>query len=229
MTTFHVVSIRRRSVSHNPAITNRHGTRMGTPRVIARQLSHPRGLLGRLIGWLMNRHNADMNAFAVNRLALSPADRVLEIGFGGGVTLARLIEGAAYVAGVDRSRDVVERARQRFAKAVATGRAEFRAASVEALPFEPASFGKVCTVNTVYFWKSLETGFREIRRVLSPGGRLVVGFLPKDRMERLGVPSDIFTARTSDDIVAALLRSGFRQTRVERPQPTTPWNVIVAE
>ena len=61
-----------------------------------------------------------------------------------------------------------------------------------------------------------------------PGGRLVVGFLPKDRMERLGVPADIFTPRSPEDIIAALRKSGFKDMRVERPAPTTPWNVIVA-
>ena len=65
---------------------------MGTPRFVARQLSHPKGFLGRIFGRLMNRHNANMNAFAIRQLELTSSDRVLEIGFGGGVTLQRLIE-----------------------------------------------------------------------------------------------------------------------------------------
>jgi arsenite methyltransferase len=51
------------------------------PRIVAQQLSHPTGLLGRFMGRLMNRHNAKMNAFALKLLELTPADRVLEIGF----------------------------------------------------------------------------------------------------------------------------------------------------
>lgn len=201
---------------------------MPTPHFIAQQLSHPRGLLGRIIGWLMNRHNAGMNAFAVRQLELKPSDRVLEIGFGGGVTLKPLIDGAGYVAGVDRSRDMVKRATANFSDALKAGRADFREGSVEALPFAAASFGKVCTVNTVYFWTSLEAGLAEIRRVLMPGGRLVLGFLPKDRMERLGVPADIFTPRAPEDVIAALTKAGFKDVRVERPASSTPWNVIVA-
>ena len=85
-----------------------------TPHFIARQLSHPTGFLGRIMGRLMNRHNARMNAYAVRKLELAPSDRVLEIGFGGGVTLPTLIENAAFVSGVDRSRDVVELAKSRF-------------------------------------------------------------------------------------------------------------------
>jgi len=63
---------------------------------------------------------------------------------------------------------------------------------------------------------------------LRPGGRLVVGFLPKDRMDRLGYPSDIFTTREPGDVMAALSSAGFTAVSVERPEPATPWNAIVA-
>src|SRR6478736_8563116 len=85
-----------------------------------------------------------------------------EIGFGGGSTLAALLNTAAFVAGVDRSRDVISWAKRHFAKAIESGRAEFRQGNVESLPFNEAAFDKVCTVNTVYFWTSLDAGFAEI-------------------------------------------------------------------
>ena len=198
------------------------------PRFIARQLSRPTGFFGRIMGRLMNRHNAKLNAYAVRQLDLTPSDRILEIGFGGGVTLPSLIAGAAFVGGVDRSREMVRRANARFSEAVSAGRAIFREGNVEELPFEVSSFGKVCTVNTVYFWSSLDAGFAEIHRVLSPGGRVVVGFLPKERMDRMGMPKDIFTSRAPDDVIDALTRAGFSGVRIQRPEPTTPWNVLVA-
>jgi SAM-dependent methyltransferase len=108
------------------------------------------------------------------------------------------------------------------------GRADFREGAVEAIPFEDGHFGKVCTVNTVYFWKSLDAGFAEIRRVLSPGGRAVVGFLPKEPMERMGLPGDIFTMRTVDEVVVSLKIAAFTNITVERPRPTTPWVVVTA-
>lgn len=175
----------------------------------------------------MNRRNEKMNHFAVRQLALTPADRVLEIGFGGGVALPLLIEDAQFVCGLDRSRDVVARAFLAFSGAVQAGRADFRVGSVESLPFESASFEKVCTVNTVYFWKSLDAGFAEIRRVLLPEGRVAVGFLPKQWMDRMGLPGDIFTSRATDEVAAALTKLGFRNVGVQRPEPSTAWNVVV--
>jgi ubiquinone/menaquinone biosynthesis C-methylase UbiE len=185
-------------------------------------------LFGRIIARLMNVHNAGMNAFAVQQLDLNPSDRVLEIGFGGGVTLPSLVQWASFVGGVDRSEYAVDRASKLFAEAISNNRADFRQGTVESIPFESCFFNKACTVNTVYFWKSLEAGFREIHRVLHPGGRLVVGFLPKEHMDRMNMPSDIFTMRTPQEVVDAMTRAGFTGIRIERPKPTTAWNVIVA-
>ena len=121
------------------------------PRFIAKQLSRPSGFMGIVIRHLMNRHNARMNAFAIQQLQLEPSDRVLEIGFGGGVTLPSMLNGAAFVAGIDRSKDVVDWAKRHFADAIKAGRAEFSRGDVESLPFEKTTFDKVCTVNTIYF------------------------------------------------------------------------------
>ena len=198
------------------------------PRFIARQLANPSGMFGRLIGVLMNRHNARMNAFAVRELQLTSSDRVLEIGFGGGVALPALIAQARSVAGVDRSNEMVACARRRFARAVTAGRADFRQGDVDALPFGPGSFSKAQTVNTIYFWDSLDAGFAEIRRVLAPQGRLAIGFLPKERMQRMRLPPDVFTLRAPEDVIAALRRVGFESPSVKRPDARTPWHVVVA-
>jgi ubiquinone/menaquinone biosynthesis C-methylase UbiE len=198
------------------------------PRFIAKQLSRPTGLVGTLIRHLMNRHNARMNAYAVQQLRLEASDRVLEIGFGGGVTLPALLSTAAFVAGIDRSHHVIGWARGHFAKAIEIGRAEFRQGHVESLPFKEAAFDKVCTVNTIYFWTSLDVGFAEIYRVLKSGGRAIVAFLPKEKMDRMRMPTDIFTTRAPDDVALAMRQAGFRQIQIERPTPETAWNVFVA-
>jgi ubiquinone/menaquinone biosynthesis C-methylase UbiE len=141
------------------------------PRFIARQLSRPSGFFGVVIRHMMNRHNARMNAFAVRQLELESSDRVLEIGFGGGVTLPSLLNTATFVAGVDRSSDVIDWAQRRFSKPIKAGRAEFRQGNVEALPFATAAFDKACTVNTIYFWTSLDAGFAEMHRPQTAGPR----------------------------------------------------------
>jgi hypothetical protein len=80
------------------------GGRIGTerttsmaPRFIARQLSHPSGFMGWVVGKLMNRHNALANEFAVRQLTVQPKDRILEIGFGGGLMIPRLLDMPVHV------------------------------------------------------------------------------------------------------------------------------------
>lgn len=195
------------------------------PRIVARQLSRPAGWLGTVIMLLMNRTNARLNAFALEKLALCPDDRVLEIGFGGGLLLGRLIAGARLVCGVDRSAHAVAAAKQQFASAVQRGKAEFREGVVEALPFADGSFDKVITSNTVYFWRSLNEGFSEIHRVLARGGAVVIGFLPKEHMDKMNMPADIFSPRAPDEIIAAMGSTGFTDVRLERPDASTKWSV----
>ena len=197
------------------------------PRFIARQLARPNGFMGAVIRFMMNRHNARMNHFTLRQLKLESADHVLEIGFGGGLTLPSLLDASAFVAGLDRSRDVIAWAKRRFAQQITSGRADFRQGNVESLPFDAAIFDKVCTVNTVYFWTSLEAGFSEIYRVLRPRGRIAVGFLPKERMDRMGMPDDIFTTRAPLEVIGAMTKTGFRNLLIARPEPHTPWNVVV--
>jgi SAM-dependent methyltransferase len=197
------------------------------PRFIARQLSRPSGFFAPVIGALMNRHNARLNAFALDQLAPAAADRVLEIGFGG-VTMPKLVATAGFAAGVDRSADVIRAARVKYATAVKAGRADFHEGVVERLPLGTAAFNKVLTVNTVYFWSSLAAGFAEIARVLAPGGRAVIGFAPKAWMETQNFPADIFTPRAPEEVVGALSRSGFRDVHVEGPTDGPAWLVAVA-
>lgn len=185
-----------------------------TPRLVAKQLSNPTGLGGAIIQFLMNRGNARLNDFAAGQLALQEQDRVLEIGFGGGVALAGLLSRSRRVWAVDRSSDVVASAQRRFSAAIKTGAADFRVGAVEDLPFPAAAFDAALTVNTVYFWKSLEAGMQELRRVLAPGGRLAIGFVPKVRMDRMKMPLDIFTPRTPEAVTDALRQADFNEIEI---------------
>jgi hypothetical protein len=47
-------------------------------------------------------------------------------------------------------------------------------------------------------------------------------------MDRMGHPADIFTTRTTNEVIAAISKSGFHNAHVEHPEPTTRWSTIVA-
>ncbi len=94
--------------------------------VVLRTFRRPSGPLGRLAGWTMSRNNRERGLLVLDRLGIEPEDRVLEVGFGPGVSLARAAELAhrGRVVGVDHSELMWKTARKRNAEAVAAGRIE---------------------------------------------------------------------------------------------------------
>ena len=165
-------------------------------RRLSDQLSRPSGLAGRVIAAGMNRGNRAFNARAIERLDVRPGSRVLDLGFGGGLTFAPLWERGATVVGVDRAKDMVERAADRHRADVDAGRLQLHAGEVQALPLEDGAVDRALTVNTVYFWPDLAPGLRELHRVLAPGGRVVIGIRDGSVMTR--VDPAVFTLRPPD-------------------------------
>lgn len=149
----------------------------------ARQLAHPSGLFGRLFTarWL-DRASVAMNKLALEQLSLKPADRVLEVGFGSGDLLARILatETCARVAGVDLSVDMLSVAGRRLRRHIHAGKIQLRRGDIEALPFEDGEFTKLCSVNTLYFWRDPSLALAECRRVLTMNGRIVLCFNSKE-------------------------------------------------
>ena len=74
------------------------------------------------------------------------------------------------VQGIDYSAVSVEKARKVNAGAIAAGRCTVQQASVAELPFVAEQFEVVTAFETVYFWPELVQNFREVYRVLKPGG-----------------------------------------------------------
>jgi arsenite methyltransferase len=182
-------------------------------RLLSDQLSRPSGLAGRVVAAGMNRGNRAFNEHAIERLEVHAGTRVLDLGFGGGLTFGPLLERGASVVGVDRAQDMVAAAVARHRAEVDAGRLSVHAGEVQALPLEDASVDRVLTVNTVYFWPDLEPGLREIHRVLAPGGRVVIGIRDGSVMER--VDRAVFTLRPPDEIAAALETAGFAAAEVD--------------
>lgn len=140
-----------------------------------RQLGNPSGLMGRVVLWWLNKVNRGMNRATLEALALVEGDSVLEIGFGGGALLSRIIahDQVSSIAGTDISPLVLEAAARKFRREIDAGRAEFRQCGESDLPFDAGSFSKVCCVNVIYFWPDIPVTLGEVYRVVSAGGRFV--------------------------------------------------------
>ncbi|WP_167148908.1 class I SAM-dependent methyltransferase [Actinomyces sp. ZJ308] len=139
------------------------------------QFSRPSSLTGLVLLRSMNIGHARLHRWGLQAAGIQPRDKVLDVGCGGGRALARILKSTRReVAGVDHSPEAVETSRRVNRGAVASGRLRVLEASVENLPFRDGFFDVVTAFETTYFWPDLQAGLIEIRRVLSPGGRLVV-------------------------------------------------------
>jgi ubiquinone/menaquinone biosynthesis C-methylase UbiE len=191
---------------------------MRRPEFIARQSRCPTGLLGWLIATVMASETASENDAAITALDLGSHDRVLELGCGHGRTLAGIaaIVTEGLVVGVDLAEDMVRMTKRRCAAFVGAGTVEVKQGDGLTLSYPDAAFDKALTMHTLYFWRDPLAQLREIRRVLVPGGRLVLGFRPRDDVTAGSFPASVYRFYEVDEVVQALEGAGYERV-VVRP------------
>jgi ubiquinone biosynthesis O-methyltransferase len=103
--------------------------------------------------------------------------RVLDVGCGDGELACELAAHGAIVTGVDSSGAMIEAAKYQSTQQVSD--IAFQVSRAENLPFRDEHFDIVTVVTILCFVKDAAPVFREIARVLRPGGRFVIGELGK--------------------------------------------------
>jgi len=143
---------------------------------VARQAGRPDRFAGRWFAARMNVSHSDLTDWALAALGELPDARILDVGCGGGRTLAKLIARSrgAGVHGVDFAPGSVLLTRDTNARAIAEGRASATRATVSQLPYRDATFGLVTAFETHYYWPTPDHDLREIVRTMQPGGRVLV-------------------------------------------------------
>lgn len=186
-------------------------------RLIAAQLAGPAGIMGGLVALVMNRTNRAMNDRAIALMELQPTHHVLDIGFGGGVSLPLLLQRTpdGCVHGVEPSRLMRQRAAERHESAILDRRLCLAEGTAEVLPYGTESMDRVLSVNTLYFWDDPQAALREIRRVLRRNGRLVMAYRPGATMRRLPVTRHGFHLRDDNEVLRLLGDAGFEVLALE--------------
>jgi SAM-dependent methyltransferase len=155
-----------------------------------------------------NRDLYEAELEAVRQLMPPPGGDWVEVGVGSGMFAAPL----GVTLGVEPSAEMADRARRRGITV--------RPGVAEALPLPDAAFDLVLMVTTICFVDDVDASFREARRVLKPGGSLLVGFVDREselgrRYERMRESSAFYRDAvffSTGDVLARLDGAGFGET-----------------
>jgi ubiquinone/menaquinone biosynthesis C-methylase UbiE len=194
---------------------------------VVRQFGHPRGIGGRLAGWVMSHRssNKQRNLWVVSLLDVQATDRVLEIGCGPGLAIAemsrRATRGTTY--GIDHSEVMLQQATKRNASAIRAQRVKLVRATVEQLPAIGEPLDAVFAVNSLGFWPEPAQRLVELRALLRPNGRIAIATQP-----RCPGATKETSAQAAQEIENLLHQAGFSQTRVETLDLNPPVVCVLA-
>ncbi len=168
-------------------------------------------------------------------MKIEPNYVILDVGCGGGKTVNRLAQQAPLgkVFGIDYSADMVEYSKKVNKKLIAEDRVEIVDESVEKMGFSDDFFDLVTAIETYYFWPIFSDALQEIRRVLKPGGKLLmVNEMVKDGVYEIKNAKMIKQAHVHllplEEIRAIMQTVGFVDVQIFT-KAGSPWNAVLAQ
>jgi cyclopropane fatty-acyl-phospholipid synthase-like methyltransferase len=188
---------------------------MGLVERVVAQFARPTGFWGSITGFIMAHRssNLERNEWAISLLNLQPSDRVLEIGFGPGVTIQKMSEIVIYgvIWGIDHSEVMFRQASKRNQRAISAGKVRLVLTSVSQLPSFDGSFDKILAVNNVQFWDNKIDVLKRLREQLCMGG--IIALVHQPRIP--GATEDDAT-KVGEEFARYLEMAGFNDIKVER-------------
>ena len=155
--------------------------------------------------------------------ALEEGQVVVDLGSGGGidcVLAARRVGASGRVIGIDRTPEMIERARSAAEHAGHTN-VEFRLGEIEHMPVADSTADVVISNCVVNLSPDKEQVFREAHRILKPGGRFLVSDivvsqeLPEEIRRSMNLyASCVSGAMLRDAYLEAIRKAGFTDVRV---------------
>jgi ubiquinone/menaquinone biosynthesis C-methylase UbiE len=167
---------------------------------------------------------ADAQAALLAAAALRDGERVLDVACGTGLVsfaAARAVGASGEVLGVDLSGGMVDAARERGLQREVSN-AAFVRMDAEALALPDASFDVVLCALGLMYVPEPEQALREMRRVLRPGGRLVVAVWGERARCAWSALFGIVDAEVSSEVCPLFFRLGERDA-LARACRSTPF------
>jgi len=158
------------AVLPHPTLSGRYATEEAKPEFVNRLFDKGARHYDGIVDWGFLRSGAWYRRWVQQRHGLRPGQRVLDVACGTGlvaVQAARLLGPGGDITCLDPSEGMLAVAREKLAARFVLGRAE-------AMPLADDSFDFLTMGYALRHVTSLEATFAEFRRVLRPGGRLLI-------------------------------------------------------
>lgn len=192
---------------------------------IGSQFGNPHGFVGKCCCFIMNIINSPMykavvkvfeNKMKTDEAAKEQEQNVLDIGYGNGYLLNRIYKkNKIKLFGIDISEDMKMAAEQRNQKALKNEDLFLGVGDVCNLPFSDNTFDFVSSINTVYFWQNVESGMKQIYRVLKNDGIFCNVVYSKKWLQKLSYTRKGFAFFEKEDFISLGKRANFSHTEIK--------------
>lgn len=178
----------------------------------------PQGTLGKMMLKGMNSGHAKMADWGFSHISFPDNSHILDVGCGGGANIARMLKEipGGVVDGLDHSEESVDFSKKTNASQLGK-RCEIRQGDVASLPYPDGSLDGVTAFETIYFWPDLDAAFKEVKRVLKPGGAFFICCESEDPTDTTWTDRiDGMTVYRGEDLKDRLMNIGFTNVELHR-------------
>ena len=178
---------------------------------IFKQFGKPTGIPGRFAGHFMALNNLKRSNWTIEKLNFKPTDKILEIGYGPGITLKKIAGQltTGSITGIDHSEVMCRQAIKRNEENIKNNKAEIMCRTVHEFNYPENHFDIIFGSNVHFFWKDPVKEFKRLYKLLNDNGRLVFVFQPR----YLRANKDISTE--SEKTKSQFTEAGFKNMEID--------------
>ncbi len=147
-----------------------------------KQFSVPKGFLGRIAGNIMALENKRLNNWTLSLLNIDNNDHVLEVGYGPGVCMEKILHDypEVIIHGIDVSGAMKKQAEHRVGKYIEDQRARVLIGDIEKEELASNFYNKVLSVNNYTIWNHPKKGLERLYQSMKVNGTIAITMQPRE-------------------------------------------------
>jgi ubiquinone/menaquinone biosynthesis C-methylase UbiE len=175
------------------------------------QFKRPRGLLGWIVGKIMEVDNRRINKWSLHQLHIQKGDHILEVGYGPGYCINEIIQydSCTTIDGVDISSTMKEAAHQKNKNAVEKGRVRLFVHDISQFRIYDKYYDHIFSVNNYPLWTDVNKALFHLHQMLKPGGTMLITVQPRGEEEKDST-ARIYAEQISNELTCA----GFKNIQI---------------